>query len=214
MKVMAFNGSPREKWNTATLLNKALAGAAEKGAETELIHLYQLNYSGCRSCFTCKLKEGGSRGKCVLRDDLSPVLEKAWQADALILGTPIYFGTATGEMRSFFERLLFPWYSYDIDRQSFFDKEIRTALICTMGATEERMMEMGYEYNVALMEMFMKRVFGHAETLVVNDAYQFDDYELYAASRFSPEEKSLRWFEVFPQDCARAYDLGAGLAAN
>jgi multimeric flavodoxin WrbA len=47
MKVLAFNGSPRRKWNTATLLNHALEGAASKGAETELIHLYDLRYKGC-----------------------------------------------------------------------------------------------------------------------------------------------------------------------
>jgi Multimeric flavodoxin WrbA len=54
MKIIAFNGSPRKKWNTATLLQKALDGAASKGAETELIHLYDLNYKGCISCFACK----------------------------------------------------------------------------------------------------------------------------------------------------------------
>ena len=53
---MAFNGSPRKDWNTATLLNKALEGAASKGATTELIHLYDLNYKGCISCFACNAK--------------------------------------------------------------------------------------------------------------------------------------------------------------
>ncbi|XWX63056.1 flavodoxin family protein [Desulfitobacterium sp. AusDCA] len=48
MKVIAINGSPRKNKNTATLLNKAL-----EGAETELIHLYDLNYKGCVSCFAC-----------------------------------------------------------------------------------------------------------------------------------------------------------------
>ena len=46
MNIMAFNGSPRKDWNTANLLNKALEGAASKGATTELIHLYDLNYKG------------------------------------------------------------------------------------------------------------------------------------------------------------------------
>jgi multimeric flavodoxin WrbA len=44
MKVIAINGSPRKKWNTATLLEKALEGAASEGAETEIIHLYDLNF--------------------------------------------------------------------------------------------------------------------------------------------------------------------------
>jgi multimeric flavodoxin WrbA len=47
MKVIALNGSPRKKWNTATLLKHALDGAASKGADTELVHLYDYNYKGC-----------------------------------------------------------------------------------------------------------------------------------------------------------------------
>ena len=55
MKVMAFNGSPRKKkWNTVTLLKSALEGAASVGAETELVQLYDLDFSGCISCFSCK----------------------------------------------------------------------------------------------------------------------------------------------------------------
>ena len=54
MKVIAVNGSPRKTWNTATLLEHALAGAAGSGAETELVHLYDLEFKGCISCFACK----------------------------------------------------------------------------------------------------------------------------------------------------------------
>jgi len=46
MKVIAINGSLRKKWNTATMLERALEGAASGGAETELIHLYDLNFKG------------------------------------------------------------------------------------------------------------------------------------------------------------------------
>ena len=62
MKILAINGSPRKNSNTATLLKKALEGAAAQGAETELIHLYDLNFKGCISCFACKLKDGKSYG--------------------------------------------------------------------------------------------------------------------------------------------------------
>ena len=113
MKIIAFNGSPRKEWNTATLLKKALEGAASQGAGTELIHLYDLDYKGCTSCFACKLKDGKSYGKCAVRDELTPVLEKIPDVDALILGSPIYAGAATGEMRSFLERLNFPYLVYD-----------------------------------------------------------------------------------------------------
>ena len=107
MKVIAINGSPRKKWNTATLLQNALDGAASQGAETELVHLYDLDYKGCTSCFACKLKNGRSYGKCAVQDGLTPVLKKIEVADALILGSPIYFGSVTGMMRCFMERLMF-----------------------------------------------------------------------------------------------------------
>jgi hypothetical protein len=71
MKVIAFNGSPRKDWNTAALLGKALEGAASQGAETELFHLYDLNYKGCVSCFACKTRNGKSYGRCAVKDDLT-----------------------------------------------------------------------------------------------------------------------------------------------
>ena len=58
--VIAINGSPRKTWNTAMLLGHALEGAASKGAKTELVHLYDLDYKGCTSCFSCKLVGGKS----------------------------------------------------------------------------------------------------------------------------------------------------------
>ena len=107
MNIMAFNGSPRKDWNTANLLNKALEGAASKGATTELIHLYDLNYKGCISCFACKTKNGKSYGRCPVNDDLKDVFRKVEEVDAIILGSPIYFGRVSGEMASFLDRLLF-----------------------------------------------------------------------------------------------------------
>ena len=59
MNVIAVNGSPRKKWNTATLLESVLQGARSKGAPCEMVHLYDLDYKGCISCFECK-KIGGT----------------------------------------------------------------------------------------------------------------------------------------------------------
>ena len=67
MKVLAVNGSPRKTWNTSTLLKNALDGAASQGAETELVHLYELGFKGCISCFACKTKGGKSFGRCAVR---------------------------------------------------------------------------------------------------------------------------------------------------
>ena len=111
MKILAFNGSPRKKWNTATLLEHALQGAESEGAKTELIHLYDLNYKGCISCFSCKRINGKSYGHCAQKDDLTPVFEAIGEADAILIGSPIYYSIITGETRSFLERLMFQYRS-------------------------------------------------------------------------------------------------------
>ena len=145
MKVMAFNGSPRKKWNTATLLNKALEGAASQGAETELIHLYDLNFRGCLSCFSCKKKGRQSYGKCAARDDLTPILKKVEETDAFILGSPIYFGTVSGEMRSFMERLIVSLSHVYLSSPLSFPKKINTGFIYTMNVPRNWMKNLGYD---------------------------------------------------------------------
>lgn len=212
MKVIAFNGSPRRNWNTAILLNKALEGAASQGAETELIHLYDLNYKGCMSCFACKMKDGNSYGKCAVNDELLPVLQKVEEADALILGSPIYLGTATGEMRSFMERLVFPYLVYDVSRSTLFKKKISTGFIYTMGLNMNGMKERGYDQQFRATEITMERIFGASESLFVTDTYQFDDYSKYVATAFNSEEKAKRRNEEFPNDCRKAFEMGARFA--
>ena len=83
---MFFNASPRKGWNTYKMLEAAKAGAEEAGAVTELVNLYDIKFPGCRSCFACKLKNAKTNGVCALRDDLRPILERARQADVLVLG--------------------------------------------------------------------------------------------------------------------------------
>jgi multimeric flavodoxin WrbA len=214
MKVIAFNGSPRKNWNTATLLNKALEGAASQGAETELIHLYDLSYKGCISCFSCKLKGGKSYGKCAVNDDLKPVFNRIEQADALIFGSPIYFGQVTGEMRSFLERLLFQYLVYDGKGTTLFEKKIKTAFIYTMNVREDYLERIGYVQNFKGMEKLLERFFGESETLLATDTYQFEDYSKYVAPGIDAEAKAKRRQEVFPEDCRKAYEMGVRLCSN
>jgi multimeric flavodoxin WrbA len=213
MNIMVINGGPRKSWNTATLLQKAVEGAASKGARAEIIHLYDLNFKGCTSCFSCKLKGGKSYGKCAVKDGLTPVLETIGDAGALILGSPIYLGTVTGEMRSFLERLTFPYLVYDRQRSSLFGKKIPVGFIYTMGAPGERIKEAGYDRQFTLMESIMNRIFGGpSESLLATDTCQFDDYSKYVASAFDIEAKVKRRKQVFPLDCQKAYDMGARFA--
>ena len=214
MRVIAINGSPRKNWNTATLLKNALEGAASQGAETEMIDLYDYNYKGCISCFACKLKGGKSYGKCCVNDDLKSIFEKIEEADALIIGSPIYLGMVTGETRSFLERLIFQFFVYDGNYSSLNKNKIPTGLIYTMGVPESLLGQVGYEQNFKSMEMSLKRTFGSSESLFVTDTYQFDDYSKYESSAFDEQAKAKRKAEVFPEDCKKAFDMGCRFAGS
>jgi multimeric flavodoxin WrbA len=212
MKIIAVNGSPRKEWNTATLLKSALEGAASQGAATELIHLYDLKYKGCNSCFACKEKGGKSYGRCVVKDDLKPIFKRVEEADAVILGSPIYIGSITGEMQSFLERLVFPFLPYTDPPASLFPKKIRTGFLYTMGLPEDMMNEVGYKQRFAATERMLTRIFGSSEMLLCFDTYQFKDYSKVVATRFNPEHKLERRKKVFPIDCRKAFEMGARFA--
>ncbi len=212
MKLIAINGSPRKKWNTATLLQQTLDGAASQGFETELFHLYDLNFKGCISCFSCKVKNGKNYGRCAFQDDLTPVLEKIAAADALVLGSPIYYGWVSGEIKSFLERLMFPYTVYDANMSSLFKRKMPTAFIYTMEVNEERMKRVGFDRPAAGHEQILAKIFKETSlSLLVNETYQFDDYSKYVSDRFNPEERAERRKNEFPKDCRKAFDIGIRL---
>ncbi len=209
MKMIAINGSPRKCWNTATLLNRVLEGAASEGAETELIHLYDLNFKGCTSCFACKLKDGKSYGRCAVKDELTPLLKQIEEeADAIILGSPIYFGTVSGEMRSFMERLMFPYLTYTNPPTTLFPRKIPVGFIYTMNVPEQDMKNL-YGWHIGNNERVLSLLFGHTESLFSCDTYQFEDYAKVVADRFDSEHKAKQRREVFPKDCEKAFEMGA-----
>jgi len=212
MKVIAINGSPRKNWNTATLLKNALEGAESEGAVTESIQLYDLNYKGCKSCFSCKIRGGKSYGSCAINDDLTSIFMKVEESDALILGSPIYLGTVTGEMRSFMERLIYPYLTYNNPPKSLFPKKINTGFIYTMNAKEEQVKESGYNLIFATNEYYFKLIFGDSESLLSFDTCQFKDYSKVVSDRFDAEEKAKTHREVFPEDCKRAFEMGTKFA--
>jgi len=147
IKALFVNGGPRKNCNTEKMLQSAMKGASEAGAETTYVRLYELNVAGCKSCFACKLKNAKTDGVCILKDDLRKVLEIAREADIIVIGSPVYFGYPSGETRSFMERLLFPNYTYDLSPEGKPLVPInrkRTAMIFTMNPPESLMEKMQY----------------------------------------------------------------------
>ena len=154
MKVFAINGSPRKNWNTSIVLNKALEGVRKvyPYVQTEIIHLYDMRYTGCVSCFSCKRLNSHSYGRCVLKDDLTELLNEISFADGIILGSPIYFGDVTGAFHSFVERFCFQYYSYDRNNCSIAPKRMPISIIYTMNLSESMLEQCGYLNTIKPLE--------------------------------------------------------------
>jgi len=211
MEAIAINGSPRKEWNTAQLLRQALKGAASVGAETELIHLYDLRYRGCVSCFGCKRKDAVPC-KCYMKDELTPVLERIHSADVLLLGSPIYFGDVTGQMRCFLERLSFPAMTYDDYGRQLYHGQINAAFFFTMNVSDgyAEMYQPVFESNTNLLKKFG----GITEYYLSTDTLQFDDYSKFQAGQFDENAKRRRHEEQFPKDLENAFEIGRRLVSK
>lgn len=201
MKVVAVNGSPRRDWNTAKILETALEEAQVQGAQVELMHLYDLRFTGCRSCFACK-RAKKRLAHCALHDDLEPVLKKLLAADVILLGTPIYFGDVSAQMRALLERLWFPSLNYDKERTVNYPRDTVCGLVFTMNVDKPALYDGLYQQLSGNME----RLVGPTQVLTVGDTLQFADYSKYISSMFDAEHKRRQHEEGFPADQQRAKD--------
>ncbi|MDL2317150.1 flavodoxin family protein [Desulfovibrio sp. OttesenSCG-928-A18] len=213
MKLLAINGSPRKNANTASLLEKLVAGAASAGAQAELVHLRSLKYSGCVSCFQCKEPEGKSYGRCVLKDGLTPVLQKAHEAEVLVLGSPFYFSIESSFMRACMERLWFQYYLYSAKKPPLSPRKKACALLYTMNVREEDIPLYGKDKVIAVARRVMERLFAPCELFLCCDTKQFKDYSKYETDIWDVPAKLRRHEEVFPKELERAFALGVSLVS-
>ncbi|MFA4861478.1 flavodoxin family protein [Methanoregula sp.] len=101
MKIVAINGSPRTTRSiTRQLAALVLEGAAEAGAETEMIDLCDLRVTPCTACEGCSIN-----GICVFEDDLPTLVERMKDADGIVFASPVYIDNVSGQMKIFFDRL-------------------------------------------------------------------------------------------------------------
>jgi len=210
-KIIAINCSPRSTWNTATLVREAAKGAEEEGIQVNVIDLYKLEkFTGCVSCFACKLPE--NPGKCVCRDGLTPVLEEIRNADGLIIGTPNYLGDVSAGFRSLYERLIFQSLTYKTEVRSYNQRQIPVLMIMTSNASDEFYDQIGYDQMLQRYQGSFNTFAGPTKLLISSDTLQVVDYGRYQWTMFDPDAKNARHETVFPEDMKKAFDLGAQMA--
>ena len=98
MNILAINGSPHADGNTYFALNYALERFYTKGAQIQLVQLSGKAIHSCSGCFNC------IGGKCVHQDDMQEVAEAMRWCDGLLLGSPVYMGMITGQMKTMMDR--------------------------------------------------------------------------------------------------------------
>ncbi|MGD0794404.1 MAG: flavodoxin family protein [Dehalococcoidales bacterium] len=99
MKILAILCSPSKNGNTATLLNRALEGAKQEGAEVELFSVAGKDIKPCDECRAC-----AKTGKCVVKDDAEPLFEKMLAADGIIFGAPVFFYGMAAQAKAIIDR--------------------------------------------------------------------------------------------------------------
>ena len=99
VKIIGIVGSPRKDGNTAYLVKTALKSAEDAGADTELINITSMDIEPCIACDICK-----TMGECGIYDDMRTIMEKLMDADGIILGSPVYFGGVTSQMKMLMDR--------------------------------------------------------------------------------------------------------------
>ncbi len=209
-KIIPVNAGPRKGWNTDTLITEAVKGAESAGAAVEKFDLFRLaRYTGCISCFGCKREQ--NKGLCVCHDGLTEVLDAIRASDGLIIGSPNYLGGMTASFRALYERLVFQNLTYNREAPCCNVKPIPVLLIMTSNAPDTMYTSLLQNYQQTL-----SRFVGPTEVLVSGDTLQLKDYSKmgWPWSMFDPEAKKARHEAVFPQECARAYDMGAALVAK
>lgn len=105
MKVLLINGSAHQKGNTFLALSEAATTLEKNGIETEIVQIGTNAVRGCIACGQCQMKQ---LGHCVFNDDIcNRIIEKLDNADALIVGSPVYYGQPNGSVLSLIQRLFF-----------------------------------------------------------------------------------------------------------
>jgi multimeric flavodoxin WrbA len=209
-KIVIIDGGPRKNFNTASMLQKFAEGSSSVSSDIEIktVRLYGIDYKGCMSCMACKIKNKASN-VCKFKDALTPILEEIAQADGLVLGSPIYFGDITGQMRTFLERLAFPWLSYN-DYSLTAHKRMPVVLMETMNGLPERNNSQGY----GSMEYCITNALGQPEHVNAYNTYQVKNYNNFELASFSEEAKRQYRDEHWEEDLQKAFDAGKRMAES
>ena len=192
--VIAFCASPRRGGNTDILIDEALCGARDAGCETEKIMLQKIKLGYCIGCRKCK--DQGYAGMCTVRDDMTPLYQKIMDADAVIIGFPIYTGRECAQLSTFMDR-------WDCFERFKFNAKLQTGRVALVIGT------WGYAYDDTYDHII-------ENIMVILKLHKVETVEALSACGFEGifhglDEKRRGVIAKFPKELKKAYDAGAAL---
>lgn len=217
MKIIAINGSPRRGWNSDKLLEKWVEGVKSvlPDAEVKKVNLYDLKFTGCRSCFSCKLKGGKFFGTCPIPDGIHDLLAEIREADAVAIASPIYYLDINAYTKCLLERMIFSVAPYSNPPMSLAPQRVSFTMIYSMNVNAEGFKGYGTESRCAMTESLLSHYYYMpVHRVTAFDTYQFPDYGKYESSAFSEPAKRRQKEEQFPLDLQSAYETGARVAVE
>jgi multimeric flavodoxin WrbA len=189
--------------NTAQLVNTAIEELESNGKKVKQYNLYDLNFKGCYSCFSCKKVNTPGYGKCLIKDDLKPIFDEIRESSGIILATPVYYRDVAGELRSFVERLLFQHMLYTTPPRSIFGKRINIGMIYTMNVMEGQYTSNSLKTTIEALESSLKLVIGEVKSFFAFGTNQLTDYKGIEYTYINSEERLKRYKEEFPKELIR-----------
>lgn len=162
MKVLLLNGSPRANGCTYTALCEIKKQLESHGVETELFQIGARPVAGCIACGAC-----GETGKCVFNDNVNEFIEKMKQADGLIVGSPVYYASASGQVAAFLDRSFYVAGSY-------MDGKPAAAIVsCRRGGASAAFDQLNKYFSISNMPIvtsnYWNQVHGNTPEEVVKD---------------------------------------------
>ncbi len=186
MRILAIYGSPRRRGNTALLLQKAVEGARDAGAEVEEIVLRDLKMAPCLEIYGCK-----KDGRCVIQDDFQQAYDQLLGCEALMLASPVFFYGVTAHTKIFMDRCQSLWVKkYWIEKAVFGQRAAkRKGLFISLGATGGTklfngvLLTLRYFFDVLDMEIWRTLLYRKLDQ--EGDVLRHPDYleEAYQAGR-------------------------------
>ncbi len=143
MMVFGFSGSPRRGANTDRLVAAVLAGAAEAGSTTRLLRPADMDMRPCRACMWCRENRG-----CSIRDEFSPLWPEFYEADAFVIGSPVYMWQMTAQAKTLIDRL-YPVMNSDFSTR--LAKKPKLALCFTQGHPDGGFFRPYFEHTAQML---------------------------------------------------------------